>query len=74
MPTTRTKRRFEFVAGTSDKFWEIDVKGNEVLVRFGRNGTNGQSSTKSFGDDAAAKKHADKLIAEKIAKGYVELA
>jgi predicted DNA-binding WGR domain protein len=74
MPTTNTKHRFEFVAGSSDKFGEIEVKGKEVLVRFGRNGTNGQSSTKSFADEVAAKKHADKLIAEKIAKGYVEAA
>jgi predicted DNA-binding WGR domain protein len=74
MPTTSTKRRFEFVAGTSDKFWETEVKGKEVLVRFGRNGTNGQSSTKTFADEAAAKKHAERLIAEKLAKGYIEVS
>ena len=73
MATTSTKRRFEFVAGSSDKFWEIEIKGKEVLVRFGRNGTNGQSSTKSFADEAGAKAHADKLIAEKTDKGYVEV-
>lgn len=73
MPGTNTKRRFEFVAGSSDKFWEVTVSGNEVLVRFGRNGTNGQSSAKTFADDAAAKKHADKLIIEKTGKGYVEV-
>lgn len=73
MPGTINKRRFEFVEGSSDKFWEISTNGNEVLVRFGRNGTNGQTSTKSFGDEAAAKKHADGLIAEKLGKGYSEI-
>ena len=73
MPRTISKRRFEYVAGTSNKFWEIEVSGAEVIVRFGRNGTHGQSSTKTFGNEAAATKHADKLITEKIGKGYVEV-
>jgi predicted DNA-binding WGR domain protein len=68
-----TKRRFEFVSGRSNKFWEVTVSGNEVLVHFGRNGTNGQSSRKSFADKTAAEKYADKLIQAKVAKGYVEV-
>jgi DNA ligase-1 len=71
MPNTNSKRRFEYVGNGSDKFWEIEVKGKDVLVHFGRNGTNGQSSTKSFADEAAAKTHAEKLIEEKTGKGYV---
>ena len=43
-----TARRFEFVEGTSSKFWEISTDGNNVTVRYGRIGTNGQSQTKSF--------------------------
>jgi DNA ligase-1 len=65
-------RRFEFVEGSSSKFWEIQVAGPEVTVRFGRMGTKGQTQTKSFGDSAAANAHADKLVAEKTGKGYVE--
>jgi DNA ligase 1 len=42
-------------------------------VRFGRSGTNSQAQTKSFADSAVAAKHADKLIAEKTAKGYAEV-
>lgn len=72
MPSTSTKRRFEFVGGNSDKFWEIESHGTEVTVRFGRNGTDGQSNTKTFSDEAAAQKHAEKQIAEKVGKGYVE--
>ena len=66
------KRRFEYVTGSSDKFWEIEVNDKEVLVRFGRNGTSGQSNSKNFADEAAAKQHAEKLIQEKAGKGYVE--
>jgi DNA ligase-1 len=65
-------RRFEFVEGKSSKFWEITVSGNDVIVHFGRIGTNGQTKTKTFGDPAAAQGHADELIEEKTGKGYVE--
>jgi predicted DNA-binding WGR domain protein len=65
-------RRFEFIGGSSQKFWEISVAGNSFTVRFGRIGTAGQSQTKSFGDEEKAKHEAEKLIAEKVKKGYVE--
>lgn len=70
MPT----RRFEYVEGTSSKFWEISNNNREVTVRYGRIGTNGKSQTKSFTSPAAAAQHADKQIAAKLAKGYRELA
>jgi len=73
MPVVSSKRRFEFVGGTSDKFWEVDVAGNEVVVRFGRNGTDGQTVVKTLPDDQAARRHADKLVREKVGKGYVEI-
>lgn len=67
-------RRFEFVGGSSAKFWEITVQGSIVTVSFGRLGTAGTAQTKSFGDSAAANGHAEKLIGQKLAKGYVECA
>ena len=67
-----SKRRFHFVGDGSDKFWEIETVGNDVTVRYGRTGSKGQTNTKTFADESAAKKHADKLIAEKTAKGYAE--
>ena len=72
-PVPGGSRRFEFSDGTSNKFWSISVAGTDVTVRFGRIGTDGQSQTKSFPDEAAAKKHADKLIGEKTSKGYQEV-
>jgi len=65
-------RRFELVEGTSNKFWEIVLEGDSYTVRFGRIGTNGQTQIKSFGDANKAKHAYEKVVAEKIAKGYVE--
>ncbi len=73
MPTTATRRRFEFVEGTSDKFYELSTNDNQVVIRFGRNGTNGQAETKTFSDATAASKHAQRKIEEKVRKGYVEV-
>ena len=70
MPT----RRFEFVEGTSAKFWEITDSNREVTVRYGRIGANGQTQTKSFTSETVAAEHAQKQIASKLAKGYRELA
>ena len=76
-PTTQepnmSKRYFEFVDGKSSKFWEITQNGTDVTVRFGRIGTQGQTQTKSFGDEAEATQHAEKLIGEKTKKGYKEV-
>lgn len=66
------KRRFEFVEGRSAKFWEVWVEGNAMHVRFGRLGSQGQIHTKTFGDAAAAQHAAERMIAEKTAKGYKE--
>ena len=71
---TATKRHFEFVKGNSSKFWQIEVLGAEVHIQFGRIGTAGQTASKSFADEATAAKHADKIIREKLAKGYIEVA
>jgi len=64
------KQYFEFKDRTSSKFWEIDVKGKEVTVRYGRIGTDGQATTKEFSSPAAAAAHAEKVVAEKVKKGY----
>jgi predicted DNA-binding WGR domain protein len=66
------ERYFEFVGGSSAKFWAISVSNNRVTVRFGRIGTAGQTQTKELSDAASAVWHAEKLIAAKTAKGYAE--
>jgi predicted DNA-binding WGR domain protein len=65
-------RTFEFKDAKSNKFWNIELSGSSFTVTFGRIGTGGQTQTKTFPSDAAAKKEHDKLVAEKLKKGYVE--
>lgn len=66
----RAPRRFELIGGGSSKFWEIALSGSHVTVRFGKIGTNGQTSVKDLGSPEKAKKEHDKLVAEKTKKGY----
>lgn len=65
-------RYFELVEGGSSKFWEVRIEGALLTTRYGRIGTSGQTSTKSFASDGLARKEHDKLVAEKCKKGYVE--
>ena len=65
-------RRFEFAEGASNKFWEIEQDGSDLVIRWGRIGTQGQSQTKNFADAAKAASALDKLVSEKTGKGYVE--
>lgn len=67
-------RRFALVEGSSSKFWEIDASGETLTVRFGRLGTHGQTQTKALGSPRAALAERDKLVREKVRKGYVEVA
>lgn len=67
-------KRFECTEGGSSKFWEISQEGAELTVRFGRIGTEGQVKTTSFPSAEAAAKKAHSLLAEKVGKGYVEVA
>lgn len=63
--------RYEYRDDKSAKFWEGQVSGETLTVRFGRIGTNGQTKDKSFASAAAAQKELDKLTKEKTSKGYV---
>ncbi|MEO8698569.1 MAG: WGR domain-containing protein [Kofleriaceae bacterium] len=62
--------RYEFSEGSSNKFWQIDLSGKSFTTTYGKIGTNGQTTIKTFKADADAKKEYDKLIAEKVKKGY----
>lgn len=70
--TAPGKRRFEFVEGSSSKFWEIELEGTSVVTTYGRIGSAGQTSVKEFDSDAKAQKEYDKLVGEKTKKGYEE--
>ena len=64
--------RYEFSEGSSNKFWEIKLSGKSFTTTYGKIGTDGQTTIKTFKTDAEAKKEHDKLIAEKTKKGYQE--
>jgi uncharacterized protein (TIGR02996 family) len=67
------KRMFEYVEGSSSKFWEVWADGGSVFTRFGKIGSAGQTKVKDEGDAASAKATLAKLVKEKTGKGYVEL-
>jgi predicted DNA-binding WGR domain protein len=66
-------RRFELSDSTSNKFWEVDVKGKTLNINFGKIGIKGQSKPKDFATPEKAKSEMEKLIKEKAGKGYVEV-
>lgn len=70
-------RYFEFVGedsgrgiASSTKFWEVTIDGSQLTIRFGKIGTNGQTTIKAFDSDELALAEAEKLIASKVKKGY----
>jgi uncharacterized protein (TIGR02996 family) len=65
-------RTFEYTDDTSNKFWHIEVVGTYYQVRFGKIGSKGQTQRKTFATHEAAQAEADKLIKEKLKKGYAE--
>ncbi|MFD6634996.1 DUF4132 domain-containing protein [Micromonospora chalcea] len=65
-------RRFEFVGSGSAKFWEVGQSDATVTVRYGSIGAQGRTQVKELGSPAEAAAHADRLIAEKLRKGYAE--
>jgi uncharacterized protein (TIGR02996 family) len=65
-------RTFTFSDGKSNKFWNIDLQDTQFTVTYGRAGARGQTQTKTFATAATAAAAHDKLVREKLAKGYVE--
>lgn len=65
--------RYEYQDDKSHKFWQITVEGQSFTVQYGRVGTRGQASTKSFDSAEKAERKAKKLTASKLEKGYVEV-
>ncbi len=66
-------RTFQYSDARSHKFWSIDVQGTSFTVTYGKVGTAGQVQTKSFASPEKAQAEADKLIKEKLKKGYAEV-
>lgn len=68
------KRNFINQTGDSNKFWTIEQTDNAFTVTWGKIGTQGRTSTKSFDGEGACQEEIEKLIREKLSKGYREIA
>lgn len=74
-----SKRYFEYIGEdasrgieSSAKFWEIEVNGSDLTIRFGKIGAAGQTTVKSFDSDEKASVESEKLVTAKVKKGYAE--
>ena len=71
------KKYFEYTDAVSNKFWEINLKGKQVTLTYGRKGIKkpAQIVKKFKGKSASedAKKFAESKIREKLKKGYLEI-
>lgn len=67
-------QRYEFVDGSSAKFWEVAVEGSTLTTRWGRIGTDGQTKAKDYESPDKAQLEAQKAAAKKAKKGYAEVA
>lgn len=68
------RRELIYMDAKSSKFWNIQLEGSSHTVTYGRIGSAGQSATKNFASEELARKDAEKLVKEKLGKGYVEAA
>jgi predicted DNA-binding WGR domain protein len=66
--------RFEFVKDTSNKYWEITQRGSSLTIKFGKIGTAGQQQYKVLKSEEEAKREYERLISEKLRKGYVKVS
>jgi predicted DNA-binding WGR domain protein len=57
----------------SAKFWQVTQNGKNLTIIFGKIGTNGQTTEKSFGSAEEAIAEMEKLIKSKMKKGYKEV-
>ncbi|RYU93634.1 DUF4240 domain-containing protein [Emticicia agri] len=65
-------RTFIFRGDGSDKFWRVSIEDTTLTVFFGKSGTLGRVESKTFPSGVEAEKEANRLIAEKLKKGYKE--
>lgn len=68
------KRRFIYQDAKSDKFWDIEFEGTTQTVVYGKTGTAGREAVKEFATAEECIKESEKLITQKLKKGYTELA
>lgn len=64
---------FKDVSKNSFKFWQIEIKNEKAVIKYGRIGIeNPAILIKDFKNADEAKKYSDTVIREKMNKGYKE--
>jgi predicted DNA-binding WGR domain protein len=66
-------RRFEYIEGNQAKFWEVSRRGATLTIASGRIGGTTKTRTKQLVDAMAAEQEFDRLIRDKLRRGYVEV-
>jgi predicted DNA-binding WGR domain protein len=66
------KNRRYFIFDKSQKYWSIEKENLSFLINYGKLGADGNKTEKRFASKADCQNEFEKLIAEKIKKGYVE--
>lgn len=67
------RRRFEFWGEKSCKFWEIELIGPVCTTYYGKINGSARAEANDYGSEAEAKKQYEKIIAQKLKKGYSEV-
>jgi len=67
------KRKLIYQSEASNKFWNIKVEDETQTINWGKLGTKGRESIKNFESPEKCYKESNKLITQKIKKGYVDL-
>jgi predicted DNA-binding WGR domain protein len=62
----------EYKDAKSNKFWRARTDGGELVINYGRIGSDGQTKVKGFGDAAAARAEMTKVADSKRKKGYAD--
>lgn len=57
----------------SNKFWNIEINGKIQKISYGKIDTKGREGIKEFASEAECVDETNKLISQKLKKGYVEL-
>ena len=69
-----TQLQYRNASKNSYKFYTLSLtRDNQVLVRYGRIGSNGKSLVHEFSCQTSADEKYSKLLREKIGKGYIEI-
>lgn len=71
--TQRQVRLFHMSDEKSDNFWEVSLDGTRLTTRWGRIGNTGQTKTKELDSNLHVDKECQKLVRQKLKKGYVEV-